>query len=138
MSILASLAKAYERISDAPKVGYSSEKIGVVIGLTENGTVATVSPRGEATSRKKIAPSLLVPQPNKKSVNISPNFLWGNTAYVLGVTARDDKAPKRLADEHTAFVQYHLDVLKNTDDSGLKALRYFLRTWKPDQFVEPT
>lgn len=65
MSILASLAKAYERISDAPKLGYSSEKIGVVIGLTENGTVATVSPRGEATSRKKIAPSLLVPQPNK-------------------------------------------------------------------------
>ena len=138
MSILASLARAYERISDAPKLGYSSEKIGVVIGLTENGTVATVSPRGEATSRKKIAPSLLVPQPNKKSVNISPNFLWGNTAYVLGVTARDDKKPKRLADEHTAFVQYHLDVLKNTDDSGLKALRHFLRTWKPDQFVEPT
>jgi CRISPR-associated protein Csd1 len=54
------------------------------------------------------------------------------------VTARDDKTPKRLADEHTAFVQYHLDVLKNTYDVGLKALCHFLRTWKPDQFVEPT
>ena len=93
MSILASLAKAYERISDAPKQGYSSEKIGCVIGLTEKGKIATVSPRGEATSRKNPAPPLLVPQPNKKSVNISPNFLWGNSAYVLGVTARDDKTP---------------------------------------------
>jgi CRISPR-associated protein Csd1 len=138
MSILASLAKAYERISDAPKQGYSSEKIGCVIGLTEKGKIATVSPRGEATSRKNPAPPLLVPQPNKKSVNISPNFLWGNSAYVLGVTARDDKTPKRLADEHTAFMQYHFDVLKNTDDSGLKALRHFLQNWKPHEFVAPT
>ena len=33
MSILASLAKAYDRIPDAPPYGYSSEKIGFVISL---------------------------------------------------------------------------------------------------------
>src|ERR1700731_1937718 len=99
MSILASLARAYERIPNAPTFGYSSEKIGFVIGLNADGTVATVAPRGEAEGRRKTAPPTLVPQPAKKSVNISPNFLWGNTAYVLGVTARDDKKPRRLAAE---------------------------------------
>jgi CRISPR-associated protein Csd1 len=138
MSILASLAKAYGRISDSPPFGYSSEKIGFVIGLNADGTVATVAPRGEeAERRRKIHPPMLVPQPAKKSVNISPNFLWGNTAYILGVTARHDKKPKRLADEHARFVQYHLGALKNTDDAGLVALRLFVESWRPDQFGEP-
>jgi CRISPR-associated protein Csd1 len=46
MSILASLAKAYERIPDAPAPGYSTEKIAFVVGLNRDGTVATVAPRG--------------------------------------------------------------------------------------------
>jgi CRISPR-associated protein Csd1 len=137
MSILASLARAYERIPNAPTFGYSSEKIGLVIGLNADGTVATVAPRGEAEGRRKTAPPMLVPQPAKKSVNISPNFLWGNTAYVLGVTARDDKKPRRLAAEHAAFVQYHFDALKHANDTGLTALHRFLEAWTPGQFAEP-
>ena len=137
MTILASLAKAYERIPDAPSFGYSPEKIGFVIGLNPDGTVAAVAPRGEAEAGKKSALPMLVPQPVKKSLNISPNFLWGNTAYVLGITAREDKKPKRLADEHAAFVRYHLDAVKNTSDAGLAALRRFLDVWTPSQFAEP-
>lgn len=136
MSILASLAKAYERIKDAPPFGYSAEKIGFVIGLNEDGSVATVVPRGEAKGRAKDIPPLLVPQPAKKSVNISPNFLWGNTSYVLGITSKEDKKPKRLADEHAAFVKYHLDALKQTEDIGLVALRHFLEHWTPEKFAK--
>ena len=40
MSILASLAKAYDRLSDAPPFGFSSEKIGFLIPLNEDGSVA--------------------------------------------------------------------------------------------------
>lgn len=137
MSILASLAKAYERIKDAPPFGYSMEKIGFVIGLNADGSVATVAARGEAKGRIRNVLQLLVPQPGKKSVNISPNFLWGNTSYVLGITAKEDKKLKRLADEHTAFVKYHLDALKHTEDVGLVALRHFLEHWTPEQFAEP-
>src|SRR5262245_27623943 len=136
MSILISLANAYERI-DAPPFGYSSEKIGFVIALHAIGAVATIAPRGHLDSRRKSAPSMLVPQPAKKSVNISPNFLWGNTAYALGITGRQDKKPKRLSEEHAAFVQYHLQVLKNSNDEGLAALQHFLHTWTPDLFIEP-
>jgi CRISPR-associated protein Csd1 len=137
MTILASLAKAYERINDKPSFGYSMEKIGYVIELNADGYVTAVAPRGEAKVRLQDVPPLLVPQPGKKSVNISPNFLWGNTSYVLGITAKEDKKPKRLADEHAAFVGYHLEALKLTDDVGLVALRRFLERWTPAQFAQP-
>jgi hypothetical protein len=42
MSILLSLAKAYERIPHAPPFGYSSERISFVISLNDDGSVATV------------------------------------------------------------------------------------------------
>ena len=36
--------------------GYSTEKIGFVIGLNTDGTVATVAPRGEAEATKENHP----------------------------------------------------------------------------------
>src|SRR4029077_10543856 len=122
---------------DAPAPGYSREKIGFVVSINADGTVATVAPRGEAEARNRTAPTMLVPQPAKKSVNISPNFLWGNTAYVFGVTARDDKKERRLADEHASFVRYHLDMLKEANDTGLMALCRYLESWTPAQFIAP-
>ena len=42
MSILAALAKAYERLPDAPPYGYSAEKVGFLISLDADGAVAHV------------------------------------------------------------------------------------------------
>ena len=103
MSILASLAKAYDRIKDAPPFGYSAEKIGFVISLNDDGAAVSVSDL-RSEDKKKSPRIMQVPQPGKKSVNISPNFLWGNTSYVLGITAKEDKKPKRLADEHVRIM----------------------------------
>jgi len=135
MSILASLAKAYDRIKDAPPFGYSAEKIGFVISLNDDGAAVSVSDL-RSEDKKKSPRIMQVPQPGKKSVNISPNFLWGNTSYVLGITAKEDKKPKRLADEHAAFVKYHLDALKHAEDVGLVALRRFFEHWTPARFAE--
>ncbi|EAQ36307.1 CRISPR-associated protein [Nitrobacter sp. Nb-311A] len=135
MSILAALAKAYDRIKDAPLFGYSAEKIGFVISLSDDGAVVSVTDL-RSEDRKKSHRLMQVPQPSKKSVNISPNFLWGNTSYTLGITARDDKKSKRLADEHAAFVRHHLEALNHADDVGLVALRRFLEHWTPTQFAD--
>jgi CRISPR-associated protein Csd1 len=145
MSILASLAKAYERIKDAPPFGYSTEKIGFVISLNDDGAVVSVTDL-RSEDNKKSPRMMQVPQPVKRTVAIAPNFLWDKTSYVLGVTAEDfdkldeDKRQKkvgRLADEHAAFVKRHLDALADSDDRGLKALRLFLQSWRPEQFAEP-
>lgn len=87
MSILASLAKAYERLPDAPPFGYSVQNIGVIVGLNEDGSVASVSPWFDGEGRKRKPRPMPVPQPVKRTVAIAPNFLWDKTAYVLGVTA---------------------------------------------------
>ncbi len=134
MSILSSLVKAYERLPDAPRPGYSLEKIGYLISLNEDGTVAHVVDVRTGEGRKKIAPLKLVPQPTKRTAGIAPNYLWDKTSYVLGVTAAEGK---RTADEHAAFIKRHVEAFENTDDIGLKALALFLQSWSADQFVAP-
>lgn len=134
MNILSSLMAAYERLPDAPPFGYSTEKVGVVVGLNEDGTVATVTPWLEGEGRKRKPRPMLVPQAVKRTAGIAPNFLWDKTAYVLGVTAGEGK---RTAEEHRAFVEHHLADIGDSEDVGLRALKRFLEAWTPDQFAEP-
>ncbi|MCO5153540.1 MULTISPECIES: type I-C CRISPR-associated protein Cas8c/Csd1 [unclassified Shinella] len=134
MNILSSLMAAYERLPDAPPFGYSTEKVGVVVGLNEDGTVATVTPWLEGEGRKRKPRPMLVPQAVKRTAGIAPNFLWDKTAYVLGVTAGEGK---RTAEEHRAFVERHLADIGDNEDVGLRALKRFLEAWTPDQFAEP-
>lgn len=137
MSILASLARAYDRLSErgeAAPFGFSTEKIGFCVSLNPDGSVA-----GEPADlrlgdgKKKTPRMLLVPQGVKRTVGIAPNFLWDKTAYVLGVTAGEGK---RTVDEHAAFIDMHLKALDGTDDPGLAAFAAFLRGWKAERFAD--
>lgn len=134
MTILSSLAKAYERLPNAPPFGYSSEKIGVVVDLNEDGTVASVTDWREGEGRKARPRAMLVPQPVKRTAGIAPNFLWDKTSYVLGVTAGEGR---RTADEHLAFVERHIEEIGDSDDPGLRAFTLFLKSWLPEQFIAP-
>lgn len=134
MTILSSLVNAYERLPDAPPFGYSSEKIGFVISLNEDGSVAHVIDWREGEGRKARSRLMAVPQAVKRTAGISPNFMWDKTSYVLGVTAGEGK---RTAEEHRAFVERHLEAIGNTGDAGLRALRAFLENWQPDSFGPP-
>lgn len=131
MSALASLVRAYERMKDAPPFGYSAEKIGFLISLREDGTVASVTDLREGDGKKKASKILFVPQPIKRTSGVAPNFFWDKSSYVLGVTASEGK---RTLEEHAAFVERHLDALKCEDDAGLCALRLFLESWAPEKF----
>ena len=134
MSILASLVKAYARLPDAPPFGYSVQNVGVIVGLNENGSVASVTPWLDGEGKKRRPRPMLVPQPVKRTAGIAPNFLWDKTSYVLGVTAGEGK---RTTEEHAAFKERHERELAGTEDPGLKALLLFLRQWTPDQFAAP-
>lgn len=72
MSILASLARAYDRLPDAAPYGYSSEKIGFVVSLREDGTVAGVTDLRGGTGKKREPRLMQVPQPAKRTVKIIP------------------------------------------------------------------
>ncbi|SFZ86883.1 CRISPR-associated protein, Csd1 family [Devosia enhydra] len=134
MSLLASLARAYDRMPELPRPSYSTEKIGFVIGLNPDGTIASVSDLRDGEGRKKTARMMQVPQGAKRTAAIVPNLLWDKTAYVLGVTAGEGR---RTADEHAAFKARQTEVFGASDDEGLVAFLRFLDRWTPDQFVSP-
>lgn len=134
MSILASLVKAYDRLPDAPPFGYSMEKIGFLISLNDDGSVAHVIDLRDGEGKKRQPRMMLVPQPPKRTSAPVSCFLWDKTAYALGVTAGDaDKAAK----PHRTFLDTHRALLAGTDDPGLKAFLCFINRWSPDQFEWP-
>lgn len=134
MSILSSLVQAYERLPDAPPFGFSAEKIGFLISLNEDGSVAHVVDLRDGAGKKKVARLLPVPASFKRP-GITPRsfFLWDNTAYVLGVSANEAKGAEA---RHQAFYDLHMELLEETDDEGLIALRNFISAWSPDDFVK--
>ncbi len=136
MSALAALVRAYDRMAarnEVPSFGYSQEKIGYLIALNRDGTVAGMAhDLRQGEGRKRVAVPMAVPQPTKRTSGVAPNFLWDKTAYVLGVTAGEGK---RLAQEHETFIARHRDWLAGTNDEGLQALLRFLESWTPEQFV---
>jgi CRISPR-associated protein Csd1 len=137
MSALASLVGAYDRMAargDMPTFGYSQEKIGFLIPLKPDGTVAHAPiDLREGEGKRKIAPLMTVPQPTKRTSGVAPNFLWDKTSYVLGVTAGEGK---RVAIEREAFLARHREWLGGSNDEGLQALLGFLESWIPEQFVQ--
>lgn len=133
MSILASLVRAYDRLPDAPPFGFSSEKIGFLISLADDGAVVGLPNDLRGEDKKRTPRQLFVPQAIKRTAGIAPNFLWDKTSYVLGVTAGEGK---RTADEHAAFVERHLADLGTPDDVGLRAFLAFLNAWTPELFAE--
>lgn len=156
MTMLASLVRAYERMSDAPPFGFAMAKVSFCIVLRPDGAVAEVIDLRD-TDKKRSPMQLPVPQPAKRTVGIDPNFLWDKSSYVLGRTSEKDIAPQdgdtsdqaatrakdrakrltRVADEHAAFRSKHAEWLQEAQDEGLIALSRFLTDWTPDTFAAP-
>lgn len=133
--ILQSLVRYYQRVAAQPKsglapYGYSPEKISYEIRLRSDGSVIAVQSIQDTTGKKPRPRMLTVPQPEKRTAGIKPNFLWDKTSYVLGISATS----KRAVQEHAAFKALHLDALAGETDAGLVALCRFLQQWAPDQF----
>lgn len=152
MTVLSALASLYDRMAaagEAPRPGYSTEKIGGEVVIDRDGNLVAINPKLVADGRRMVAAQIPVPAAVKRSSGIAPNFLWDKTAYVLGVTAQKDDKGKpvlmdgrpvpaqegRTAREHAAFVDLHRERLAQTDDEGLLALLRFLDRWNWEDFA---
>lgn len=143
MTILAELARLYERMAEAgeaPRPGFSTEKIGFSIEIDADGALLALRDKRSKSGKKPRPVPMAVPAAVKRSSGIRPNLLWDKSAYVLGVIAQEEDGHrmagqgKRTAEEHAAFVAAHQELLAGVDDPGLVALRRFLERWTPDQF----
>ncbi len=143
MTILQGLSAHYDRLAgkgDAPPFGYSEQRISYSLLLSLEGEPVDVQPLGgssAASAGRRQPLRLSVPQPNVRPGGaVKPNFLWDKTAYALGVTRDDSQqgwgAPRR--GEFEAFKEFHLCMLADSDDAGLRALTAFLRAWRPEDY----
>lgn len=136
--ILTALSNYYDRLLDqgaegiSPS-GYSLETISYAIVLAADGQAVDVIDIRDTSGKKPVPRSLMVPQPEKRTVGIKSSFLWDKTSYVLGVSATSKRADK----EHEAFQSLHRDSLAQEEDAGLRALFLFLQDWTPEKFKPP-
>ena len=133
MTVLQALDRYYERMAtrgDVVAPGWSTEPVGVVFELGEDGALLLVESWRNAKGKPR---SERVPKWFSRSgTGSTPNFLWDNAAYVLGLGAKD---PGKTARDHAAFKTLHLRELANEADPGLVALRRFLDHWAPTNGV---
>lgn len=113
--------------------GYSPEKVSYEILLAGDGSLVAVNDIRDNSGKKPVPRLLNVPQPEKRTVAVKPNFLWDKTSYVLGVSASSKRADK----EHEAFKLLHQQYLAGSEDAGLQALLVFLSAWSPERFAAP-
>lgn len=129
MSILASLAKAYERIPDAPPFGYTAENIHFVVSLNIDGTVAGIVDLCSIQGKRRVPRILQVPGSFKRpGVTPRPFFLWDNANYALGISGNTKTEDARFS----AFREKHLQRLHDCEDAGLIAFTRFLTAWRPE------
>ncbi len=127
--ILQALRNYYRRLTedqnvDIPLEGTSRENISFSLVLGKNGSLVDVEDLRIQKGKKKQPRKLTVPAPVKRSSGVKPNFLWDNTAYVLGM---DNKGkPERIERCHKAFVEQTIKFCSDSDDPGIQAVIHFL------------
>ena len=121
-------------LEHVPPYGYSDKSISYCLVLSKTGELVDVQDVRD-TSGKKAKPKLHnVPRPPKKSVNISPSFLWGNSQYALGLSKKTFQK-NDAKDYFVAFRSYLIKALSKTTDDSLVAVTRFLNWWEAQGFT---
>jgi CRISPR-associated protein Csd1 len=138
--VLQALNRYYDLLLEDPKTeiapfGYSMVGVSFALNLSPQGELLDILPLFDQVQRGKnlidVPRQMMLPQQVKRSVNIAPNFLWDNCAYVLGVSSNDDEKPLYSLDRFQAFRELHIRLLENSDSLAARALVAFIRQHDP-------
>ncbi len=139
--ILQALTRYYEDLLQRGEIaapGWNPAKISFALCLDKDGQVTQVIPTmEEVTMGKKtvLRPQLMIlPSAVKRTVGIASNFLWDNSAYLLGVDQKGK--PERSYDCFRAAASLHHTVLDGVDSPIAKAILAFFDTWQPEKAME--
>lgn len=90
--ILQALTRYYEDLLSRGEIaapGWAPAKISFALCLNENGELTQIVPTMDEVSKGKktvFQPQLItLPAAVKRTVSIAANFLWDNSAYLLGI-----------------------------------------------------
>lgn len=124
---------AAEEDSTIPKVGYGTAKISFSLNIDDDGNLINLTSCKIAAGKKMVARPMTVPEPvkGKTGTKILPDFLFGNSSYVLGF---DDKGkPDRAKDCFNSFKEHNISILRNVQCKEAEAVIKFLEKWDPEK-----
>lgn len=157
--IIPALVRLYDRMAESGSAevappGYSLQQVSFKVVLRKNGElvgfepvfnetrreikpkrVASGKPAGEPAFKVERRPQrLCVPGSSGSTSNIQPKYLWGNAAYILGLSTKGK--PERTLKEFEAFRQFHLSARSQVNAESFDAICKFLENWKPANLLQ--
>lgn len=139
--ILQALTRYYEDLLSRGEIaapGWAPAKISFALCLNENGELTQIVPTMDEVSKGKktvFQPQLItLPAAVKRTVSIAANFLWDNSAYLLGINQKGK--PERSRECFAAAAKLHHAVLDSVDSPNARAILAFFDTWKPEHAAE--
>ncbi|NLC68033.1 MAG: type I-C CRISPR-associated protein Cas8c/Csd1 [Clostridiaceae bacterium] len=139
--ILQSLVKYYEILgedeeSDIAKPGYCKAKVSYALNISKEGELLEVIPLKIPSGKgNKDFPQVMeVPEQEKRSSGIKPNFLCDNSGYVLGIVK--NKNPDKTKNCFEAFKDLHNKILSDVDCDEARAVLVFLNKWDIEKAKE--
>lgn len=139
--ILQALTRHYEDLlarGDIAASGWGPAKISFALCLSADGELTQVIPtmhEVEAGKRTVLRPQeITLPAVVKRSSGIAANFLWDNSAYLLGTDQKGK--PERSRDCFAAASALHHAVLDDVDSPIAHAILTFFDTWQPENAAE--
>ncbi len=136
--ILQALVRCYEKLAakgTLARPGWQSAGVSFAIRIDEQGRLHDlIDLRQDVEKGKKtvkVAQSRRVPEQEKRTVGIAPNFLCDNAAYLLGIDSKGKPERAKLCFEASA--QRHHALLKDVDHPFAQAILAFFDSWKPEE-----
>ena len=139
--ILQALTKLYEDLADQGKLareGWANAKISYALCIDRDGKLLQiVSLQQEELSGKKtvLRPRTMeLPAAVKRTAGVLPNFLWDNSAYLLGIDGKGK--PERSRECFEAAKDLHHELLDPTESENARAILAFFDKWDPKEAAE--
>lgn len=139
--ILQALTSYYEALAARGKIarpGWSPAKISYALEIDENGKLLDIHSLMVPDEKgKKMLPRIMnMPTAVKRTVGVLPNFLWDNSAYLLGIDGKG--SPQKAKQRFDAAKELHLRLLADAADPAGKAISAFFSGWDCGAAAENT
>ncbi len=128
--ILQALVEYYDRRSvfddgALPRPGWERKRLPFIVEITQEGTFVQIVDTRVPDGKRLVAAEFLVPKAVVRTSGPSPNLLWDNIEYALGVSAVGHT--KRMPDPHEMFIEAIRERFGDEPgDAGVAALLRFM------------
>lgn len=119
--------------------GWGPASISYAICLDLDGNVLRLISTVQEVAignKTKIKPQIMtVPLKLRHTADITANFLWDDSRYILGVGKDgedNEKKAKKNIERFKVAAKFHHDVLKDVDSPAARAILKYFDKWKPE------